>query len=56
MKNNRFALFALLLVQLFYGVTFTFANDVIDGRYCFQLFYEYFFGDVILFAFYYYYY
>ena len=31
MKNNRFALFALLLVQLFYGVTFTFANDVIDG-------------------------
>jgi len=33
MKNNRFALFALLLVQLFYGVTFTFANDVIDGGY-----------------------
>ena len=33
MKNNRFALFALILVQLFYGVTFTFANDVIDGGY-----------------------
>jgi len=33
MKNNTFALFALILVQLFYGVTFTFANDVIDGGY-----------------------
>jgi len=33
MKNNTFALFALVLVQLFYGVTFTFANDVIDGGY-----------------------
>ena len=33
MKNNSFALFALILVQLFYGVTFTFANDVIDGGY-----------------------
>ena len=33
MKNNKFALFALVLVQLFYGVTFTFANDVIDGGY-----------------------
>ena len=27
------ALVALVLVQLFYGVTFTFANDVIDGGY-----------------------
>ena len=33
MKKNRPALFALLLVQLFYGVTYTFANDVIDGGY-----------------------
>ena len=33
MKNNSFALFALILVQFFYGVTFTFANDVIDGGY-----------------------
>ena len=33
MKNNKFALFALVLVQLFYGITFTFANDVIDGGY-----------------------
>ena len=33
MKNSKFALFALILVQLFYGVTFTFANDVIDGGY-----------------------
>ena len=33
MKNNKYALFALVLVQLFYGVTFTFANDVIDGGY-----------------------
>ena len=31
MKSNKSALTALLLVQLFYGVTFTFANDVIDG-------------------------
>ena len=31
MKSNKSALIALLLVQLFYGVTFTFANDVIDG-------------------------
>ena len=33
MKSNKSALVALLLVQLFYGVTFTFANDVIDGGY-----------------------
>jgi len=33
MKSNKSALIALLLVQLFYGVTFTFANDVIDGGY-----------------------
>ena len=33
MKNNNSALIALVLVQLFYGVTFTFANDVIDGGY-----------------------
>jgi len=33
MKSNKLALIALLLVQLFYGVTFTFANDVIDGGY-----------------------
>ena len=31
MKSRYLALFALVLVQLFYGVTFTFANDVIDG-------------------------
>ena len=31
MKNRYLALLALVLVQLFYGVTFTFANDVIDG-------------------------
>lgn len=32
--NNRYAaLVALVLVQLFYGLTFTFANDVIvDGH------------------------
>ena len=30
-KSRYLALFALVLVQLFYGVTFTFANDVIDG-------------------------
>ena len=30
--NNRYAaLVALVLVQLFYGLTFTFANDVIVG-------------------------
>jgi hypothetical protein len=33
MKSRFLALFALVLVQLFYGVTFTFANDVIDGGY-----------------------
>lgn len=33
MKSNKSAIIALLLVQLFYGVTFTFANDVIDGGY-----------------------
>jgi len=33
MKTNRPALVALILVQLLYGVTFTFANDVIDGGY-----------------------
>ena len=33
MKSNKSALVALLFVQLFYGVTFTFANDVIDGGY-----------------------
>ena len=27
------AILALLLVQMFYGVTFTFANEVIDGGY-----------------------
>ena len=32
--NNRYAaLVALVLVQLFYGLTFTFANDVIVGGY-----------------------
>jgi len=31
MKNRCLALLALVLVQLFYGVTFTFANDVIGG-------------------------
>lgn len=31
MKNRYAALVALVLVQLFYGVTFTFANDVIVG-------------------------
>lgn len=31
MKGRYSALIALVLVQLFYGVTFTFANDVIDG-------------------------
>ncbi len=33
MKGNNSALVALVLVQVFYGVTFTFANDVIDGGY-----------------------
>ncbi len=33
MKNRYLALLALVLVQLFYGVTFTFANDVIGGGY-----------------------
>jgi drug/metabolite transporter (DMT)-like permease len=33
MKGRYSALIALVLVQLFYGVTFTFANDVIDGGY-----------------------
>lgn len=31
MKSKTFAFTALVLVQVFYGVTFTFANDVIDG-------------------------
>lgn len=31
MKSKTFAFLALILVQVFYGVTFTFANDVIDG-------------------------
>tara|TARA_B100001093_G_scaffold172738_1_gene165557 strand:- start:4493 stop:5371 length:879 start_codon:yes stop_codon:yes gene_type:complete len=33
MHNRYAALFALVIVQLFYGVTFTFANDVIVGGY-----------------------
>ena len=33
MNNRNAALVALVLVQLFYGVTFTFANDVIVGGY-----------------------
>ena len=33
MNNRNTALVALVLVQLFYGVTFTFANDVIVGGY-----------------------
>lgn len=33
MNNRNAALIALVLVQLFYGVTFTFANDVIVGGY-----------------------
>lgn len=33
MRGRYSALIALVLVQLFYGVTFTFANDVIDGGY-----------------------
>ncbi|MAH20982.1 MAG: EamA family transporter, partial [Flavobacteriaceae bacterium] len=31
MHNRKTALIALTLVQLFYGLTFTFANDVIVG-------------------------
>lgn len=31
MNSKTFAFIALVLVQVFYGVTFTFANDVIDG-------------------------
>ena len=31
MKSKTFAFIALVLVQMFYGATFTFANDVIDG-------------------------
>ena len=33
MKYKMLAILALLLVQMFYGVTFTFANEVIDGGY-----------------------
>ena len=33
MKSNKSARVALLFVQLLYGDTFTFANDVIDGGY-----------------------
>lgn len=32
-SKNNFAFVAAFLVQVFYGVTFTFANDVIDGGY-----------------------
>ena len=32
-SKKNFAFIAAFLVQLFYGVTFTFANDVIDGGY-----------------------
>lgn len=31
MNSKNFAFLALILVQVFYGVTFTFANDVIDS-------------------------
>ena len=31
MNSKTFAFIGLILVQVFYGVTFTFANDVIDG-------------------------
>lgn len=31
LSKNNFAFIAAFLVQVFYGVTFTFANDVIDG-------------------------
>ena len=30
-SKKNFAFIAAFLVQLFYGITFTFANDVIDG-------------------------
>ena len=33
LSKKNFAFLAAFLVQLFYGVTFTFANDVIDGGY-----------------------
>lgn len=33
LSKKNFAFVAAFLVQLFYGVTFTFANDVIDGGY-----------------------
>ncbi len=33
MSKKTFAFLAAFLVQVFYGVTFTFANDVIDGGY-----------------------
>lgn len=33
LSKNNFAFVAAFLVQVFYGVTFTFANDVIDGGY-----------------------
>ena len=33
MHNRKAALVALILVQLFYGLTYTFANDVIVGGY-----------------------
>lgn len=33
LSKKNFAFIAAFLVQLFYGVTFTFANDVIDGGY-----------------------
>lgn len=32
-KNRLFALIAVVIVQLLYGLNFTFANDVIDGGY-----------------------
>ena len=33
MNSKTFAFIGLILVQVFYGVTFTFANDVIDGEF-----------------------
>ena len=33
LSKNNFAFVSAFLVQVFYGVTFTFANDVIDGGY-----------------------
>ncbi len=33
LSKKSFAFIAAFLVQLFYGITFTFANDVIDGGY-----------------------